>query len=98
MTDIIADALVVLPEGTEPRTLRAAVDPITVGTMMLRQGEVDGLVCGAAHTNAATVRPALQILGTRPGCRLVSSVIFMCLPDEVVVYRGLRHQPPAQRR
>jgi phosphate acetyltransferase len=61
-------------------------DPITVGTMMLQQGEVDGLVAGAVHTTAATVRPALQILGTRPGSRLVSSVFFMCLPDEVVVY------------
>jgi phosphate acetyltransferase len=61
-------------------------DSITVGTMMLWRGEVDGLVAGAAHTTAATVRPALQILGTKPGTRLVSSVFFMCLPDEVVVY------------
>jgi len=61
-------------------------DPIMVGTMMLQQGEVDGLVAGAVHTTAATVRPALQILGTRPGSRLVSSVFFMCLPDQVVVY------------
>ncbi|MGB0093116.1 MAG: phosphate acetyltransferase [Solirubrobacteraceae bacterium] len=150
-----ADAVVVLPEGTEPRTLQAAVvcaergivrsvllgppeeiaavaqslglelpdgvtvvdpkevaeryvaglvelrrhrgwseqialdhlaDPIMVGTMMLQQGEVDGLVAGAVHTTAATVRPALQILGTKPDSRLVSSVFFMCLPDEVVVY------------
>jgi phosphate acetyltransferase len=61
-------------------------DPIMVGTMMLQLGEVDGLVAGAVHTTAATVRPALQILGTKPGVRLVSSVFFMCLPDEVVVY------------
>jgi len=61
-------------------------DPIMVGTMMLQQGEVDGMVAGAVHSTAATVRPALQILGTRPGSRLVSSVFFMCLPDEVVVY------------
>ena len=40
---------------------------------------------GAVHTTAATVRPALQILGTKPGSRLVSSVFFMCLPDEVVI-------------
>ena len=150
-----ADALIVMPEGTEPRTMRAAVacaergiarclllgaadevtaqarrlglrlpggvttvdprdiaeryvaplaelrrhkgwtedvarehlaDPVTVGTMMLKQGEVDGLVSGALHTTAATVRPALQILGTRPGCQLVSSIFFMCLPDQVVIY------------
>jgi phosphate acetyltransferase len=61
-------------------------DPIMVGAMMLKQGEVDGMVAGAVHTTAATIRPALQILGTRPGSRLVSSVFFMCLPDEVVVY------------
>ncbi len=61
-------------------------DPIMVGTMMLQQGEVDGMVAGAVHTTAATVRPALQILGTTPGSRLVSAVFFMCLPDEVVVY------------
>ncbi len=61
-------------------------DPIMLGTMMLHQGEVDGLVSGAIHTTADTVRPALQILGTSAGSRLVSSVFFMCLPDEVVVY------------
>jgi phosphate acetyltransferase len=150
-----ADALIVLPEGTEPRTMRAAVacaergiarsvllahpqevaararslgltlpdgitvvdpaaiteryvavltglrrhkgwtedvarehlaDPVTVGTMMLNLGEVDGLVSGAVHTTASTVRPALQILGTKPGARLVSSIFFMCLPDQVVIY------------
>jgi phosphate acetyltransferase len=150
-----ADARIVLPEGTEPRTIRAAVecaergiarpvllgtppavrqaarglgldlpasieivdpadvaerfvaplmalrahkgwteeiarerlaDPITVGTMMLREGDVGGLVAGAEHTTAHTVRPALQLLGTAPGASLVSSVFFMCLPDEVLVY------------
>jgi len=162
-----ADALIVLPEGAEPRTLRAAVtcsdrgiarclllaapdevtaqarglglqlpgdvtivdpravaeryvaplaalrrhrgwteevarehlaDPVTVGIMMLRQGEVDGLVSGAVHTTAATVRPALQILGPKPGSRLVSSVFFMCLPDEVVIYGdcAINPQPDAE--
>jgi phosphate acetyltransferase len=59
---------------------------------------VDGLVAGAAHTTAATVRPALQILGTKPGSRLVSSVFFMCLPDEVVVYGdcAINPQPSAE--
>ena len=73
-------------------------DPVTVGTMMLRQGEVDGLVCGAAHTTAATVRPALQILGTKPGTRLVSSIFFMCLPDQVVIYGdcAINPQPNAE--
>ena len=71
---------------TEEMARDHLADPIIVGTMMLKQGEVDGMVAGAVHTTAATVRPALQILGTRPGGRLVSSVFFMCLPDEVVVY------------
>jgi phosphate acetyltransferase len=71
---------------TEEMARDHLADPIMVGTMMLQQGEVDGMVAGAVHTTAATVRPALQILGTKPGSRLVSSVFFMCLPDEVVVY------------
>jgi phosphate acetyltransferase len=73
-------------------------DPIMVGTMMLQQGGVDGLVSGALHTTAATVRPALQILGTKPGSRLVSSVFFMCLPDEVVIYGdcAINPQPGAE--
>jgi len=61
-------------------------DPITLGTVMLQAGDIDGLVAGAVHTTAATVRPALQILGTKEGARLVSSIFFMCLPDEVVIY------------
>jgi phosphate acetyltransferase len=83
---------------TEEMARDHLADPITVGTMMLQQGEVDGLVAGAAHTTAATVRPALQILGTRPGSRLVSSVFFMCLPDEVVVYGdcAINPQPSAE--
>jgi phosphate acetyltransferase len=61
-------------------------DPVMLGTVMLHLDEVDGLVSGAVHTTAATVRPALQILGTAPGAGLVSSVFFMCLPDDVVIY------------
>ena len=83
---------------TEEMARDHLADPIMVGTMMLQQGEVDGLVAGAVHTTAATVRPALQILGTRPGSRLVSSVFFMCLPDEVVVYGdcAINPQPGAE--
>jgi phosphate acetyltransferase len=83
---------------TEEVAREHLADPITVGTMMLRQGEVDGLVSGAVHTTAATVRPALQILGTKPGSRLVSSIFFMCLPDEVVIYGdcAINPQPGAE--
>lgn len=61
-------------------------DAVTVGTMMLEGSDVDGLVSGAVHTTAATVRPALELIRVAPGARLVSSVFFMCLPDEVVLY------------
>jgi phosphate acetyltransferase len=61
-------------------------DPVMLGTVMLRLGEVDGLVAGAVHTTAATLRPALQVIGTAPTAELVSSIFFMCLPDEVVIY------------
>ncbi len=83
---------------TEEMAREHLADPITVGTMMLRLGEVDGLVAGAAHTTAATVRPALQILGPKKGSRLVSSVFFMCLPDEVVIYGdcAVNPQPDAE--
>lgn len=61
-------------------------DTVVLGTMMLHLGEVDGLVSGALHTTANTVRPAFQLIGTCPKVKLVSSIFFMCLPDEVVVY------------
>ncbi|HZZ84107.1 MAG TPA: phosphate acetyltransferase [Anaeromyxobacteraceae bacterium] len=61
-------------------------DPIMVGTMMMALDEADGLVSGAVHTTAHTIRPALQIVRTVPGCNLVSSVFFMCLPDQVLVF------------
>jgi phosphate acetyltransferase len=61
-------------------------DSIMVGTMMMALGEADGLVSGAVHTTAHTIRPALQIIKTVPGCNLVSSVFFMCLSDQVLVF------------
>jgi phosphate acetyltransferase len=61
-------------------------DTIMIGTMMMALDEADGLVSGAIHTTAHTIRPALQIIKTVPGCNLVSSVFFMCLPDQVLVF------------
>ena len=61
-------------------------DTVVLGTMMLKRDEVDGLVSGAVHTTADTIRPALQIIKTAPGSSLVSSVFFMCLPDQVMVF------------
>jgi len=74
-------------KGLRPDVARDSLaDPILLGTTMLQAGDVDGLVAGAVHTTAATVRPALQVVRTKPGARLVSSVFFMCLPDDVVIY------------
>jgi len=61
-------------------------DPVVLGTMMLALGEVDGLVSGAIHTTANTIRPALQLIKTAPGYQLVSSVFFMCLEDRISVF------------
>jgi len=61
-------------------------DHVVLGTMMLAMDEVDGLVSGALHTTANTVRPAFQLIGTSESAKLVSSIFFMCLPDQVVVY------------
>jgi phosphate acetyltransferase len=61
-------------------------DTVVLGTMMLALDEVDGLVSGAINTTANTIRPALQLIKTAPGYNLVSSVFFMLLPDQVLVY------------
>lgn len=64
----------------------ALEDTVVLGTMMLQQGDVDGLVSGAIHTTANTIRPALQLIKTAPGASLVSSVFFMLMPEQVLVY------------
>ncbi|MFV0428633.1 MAG: phosphate acetyltransferase [Arachnia sp.] len=56
------------------------------GTMMVHEGLADGMVSGSVHTTAHTVRPALEIIKTKPGVSVVSSVSLMCLPDKVVVF------------
>ncbi len=56
------------------------------GTMMVYKGAADGLVSGAIHTTADTIRPALQFVKTEPGTNIVSSVFLMCLQDRVLVF------------
>jgi phosphate acetyltransferase len=56
------------------------------GTMMVHEGLVDGMVSGAAHTTAHTIRPALELIRTRPDTSIVSSVFLMLLADRVLVY------------
>ena len=56
------------------------------GTMMVQLGIADGMVSGAAHTTANTIRPAFEIIKTQPDVSIVSSVFFMALADRVLVY------------
>jgi phosphate acetyltransferase len=56
------------------------------GTMLVHNDIVDGMVSGAAHTTAHTVRPAFEIIKTKPGVSTVSSIFLMCLADRVLAY------------
>jgi len=56
------------------------------GTMMVHKGDADGMVSGAVHTTQATIRPAFEIIKTKPGFSVVSSVFLMCLKDKVLIY------------
>ncbi|MDR6612265.1 phosphate acetyltransferase [Leifsonia sp. 1010] len=71
-------------------TIEQASDTITdtsyFGTMMVHLGLADGMVSGAAHTTAHTIRPAFEIIKTTPGVSVVSSVFLMALADRVLVY------------
>jgi len=71
-------------------TVDAARDVMTdvsyFGTLMVELGMADGMVSGATHTTAQTIRPAFELIKTRPGVMLVSSVFLMCLSDRVLVY------------
>lgn len=61
-------------------------DPTYFGTMMVNEGHADGMVSGSITTTAATLRPALEFVKTKEGVSIASSVFFMCLPDQVLVY------------
>ncbi len=74
-------------KGLTPEQAREQLqDTVVLGTMMMALNHVDGLVSGAVHTTANTIRPALQLIKTAPGASLVSSVFFMLLPNQVLVY------------
>lgn len=70
---------------TEDQARDTMSDVTFFGTMMVYKGEGDGMISGAVHSTAETIRPALQIIKTMPGFSIVSSVFFMCL-DNVLVY------------
>ncbi|MGY1552019.1 phosphate acetyltransferase [Microbacterium sp. A588] len=71
-------------------TLQQAADTVTdvsyFGTLMVHLGLADGMVSGATHTTAHTIRPSFEIIKTRPGVDVVSSVFLMALADRVLVY------------
>lgn len=86
-------------KGLTPQMAEAQLeDTVVLGTMMLAQGDVDGLVSGAVHTTANTVRPALQLIKTAPNAALVSSIFFMLMPEQVFVYgdAAINPNPNAQ--
>lgn len=61
-------------------------DDTYFATMMVYQGDADGMVSGSVHSTASTIRPALEIIKTKPSFSIVSSVFLMCLKDRVLVY------------
>ena len=56
-------------------------DPLYWGVMMVKKGDADGMVAGAVYSTSDTLRPALQILKTAPGTKLVSAFFIMVVPD-----------------
>ena len=70
---------------TETTAIDLTRDVSYYGTLMILNGLADGMVSGAVHTTMHTIKPALQIIKTKPGVKVVSSVFFMCLSDRVSV-------------
>jgi phosphate acetyltransferase len=69
-------------KGVTPEKAREIIkNELYWGVMMVKMGEADGMVSGAIHSTADTLRPALQILKTAPGTKLVSSFFVMVVPD-----------------
>lgn len=74
-------------KGMTPDRAREIVRDVSYfGTMMVHLGLADGMVSGAAHTTAHTIKPSFEIIKTAPGVSVVSSVFLMCLEDRVLVY------------
>jgi phosphate acetyltransferase len=71
---------------SEEMAADAMTDVSYFGTMMVHKGIADGMVSGAVHTTAHTIRPSFEIIKTKPGCSIVSSVFLMCLADRVLIY------------
>ena len=89
---------------TEEKARELCLDPVYFGMMMVKCEKADGLVSGACHSTADTLRPALQILKTVPGTKLVSCFFVMCIPNSeygengtfVFADSGLNENPDAE--
>ena len=74
---------------TPEEAARLVADPMYFGIMMVKAGDADGLVSGAVHTTGDMLRPALQIIKTKPGCKVVSSSFLMDCPNKALGHDGL---------
>ncbi len=74
---------------TEEKARELAADPMYYGIMMVKLGDADGLVSGAVHTTGDMLRPALQIIKTKPGTKVVSSSFLMDCPNKSLGEDGL---------
>ena len=84
---------------TEEKAAAQMRDRNFFGTMMVKLKKADGMVSGADGTTADTIRPALSIIKTKPGCSIASSVFLMCLADRVWVFGdcAINPNPNAQQ-
>lgn len=90
---------------TEEQAHQLVLDPVYFGMMMVKLNEADGLVSGAAHSTSDTLRPALQILKTAPGTKLVSAFFVMVVPNceygsngtFIFADSGLNEEPDADK-
>lgn len=74
---------------TEEEAKNLILNPVYFGMMMVKLGEADGLVSGAVHSTADTLRPALQIIKTKPGTKLVSTFVAIDVPNSEFGENGL---------
>ena len=90
---------------TEEQAEKLVLEPVYFGMMMVKLNEADGLVSGAAHSTSDTLRPALQILKTAPGTKLVSAFFVMVVPNceygangtFIFADSGLNEEPDAEK-
>ena len=74
---------------TEEQAKQLVADPMYYGIMMVKLGDADGLVSGAVHTTGDMLRPALQIIKTKPGIKVVSSSFLLDCPNKSLGHNGL---------